>query len=496
MCAEAATGDAMHRLVALMVIPWLCLSGCFVLVQGAAETACILFDCQEWENGGNSTSGDTSRSSSGSSSAGDATSSSVTSSSWSGSSITASSSSSSSIASSSSDCGETQSNPRHCGACGHDCGMGACQEGRCQPFTWQEGGTPQYMAVSETGILYWTNHALSGSVMKRSLVDEEDVATTLATFEQEPWSIHLDGDHLLWTAGKSDSGFGASFTIRHIPPGATEAQDLLTGVVDGPVVMMQGWLVRPYGRGYAVRAEWLRGSMAKNYSDIHWPPAVMAGSPQAGGVFIWDLMGELYRLEFNEQGPADDTDSIIYKHHSVPAGLMVASGTRLVWSVGNTLECLPLLGGEVRVLMTDVDTNAATTTSVMADGAFDEQTRDFFYTTRATLDPQSSAVIRIKVDDQCSAESPEVLFTAPRVRGLVLHGDFIYWAVKNDGATPPGGAHHGDAETVVGYSPTGCFNHASCMVLSFAGTSLSCCLTHRLSSHMDRQTTLPCAALG
>lgn len=54
-------------------------------------------------------------------------------------------------------CIDVQTNPAHCGRCGHDCLGGACVAGRCQPVVLasdQEG--PSAIALDETHV-YWTN---------------------------------------------------------------------------------------------------------------------------------------------------------------------------------------------------------------------------------------------------------------------------------------------------------------------------------------------------
>jgi hypothetical protein len=47
--------------------------------------------------------------------------------------------------------------PRHCGACGHDCLAGACEEGICQPFVLATDLPQPAHLVVEGGVLYWTN---------------------------------------------------------------------------------------------------------------------------------------------------------------------------------------------------------------------------------------------------------------------------------------------------------------------------------------------------
>jgi hypothetical protein len=62
-------------------------------------------------------------------------------------------------------CVDVTVNPRHCGACGHDCVGGSCAGGTCQPFPLTtEKGKIEALAVDATH-LYWSNSA-SGDVKR------------------------------------------------------------------------------------------------------------------------------------------------------------------------------------------------------------------------------------------------------------------------------------------------------------------------------------------
>lgn len=58
-------------------------------------------------------------------------------------------------------------NARHCGACGHDCGGGACEAGRCQPLLLAESsGTPTDVAVDESHVFFASEDGSLGRVGK------------------------------------------------------------------------------------------------------------------------------------------------------------------------------------------------------------------------------------------------------------------------------------------------------------------------------------------
>ncbi|MBX3186413.1 MAG: hypothetical protein KF819_05325 [Labilithrix sp.] len=65
-------------------------------------------------------------------------------------------------------CVDLASNPRHCGACNHDCFSGACVSGSCQPYAIAiETGTPIALTIDATHA-YWTNDA-TGDVKRAPL---------------------------------------------------------------------------------------------------------------------------------------------------------------------------------------------------------------------------------------------------------------------------------------------------------------------------------------
>lgn len=47
--------------------------------------------------------------------------------------------------------------PANCGACGHDCLGGACQDGACQPFELASGLPQPSWLLEQDGVLYWVN---------------------------------------------------------------------------------------------------------------------------------------------------------------------------------------------------------------------------------------------------------------------------------------------------------------------------------------------------
>lgn len=63
------------------------------------------------------------------------------------------------------DCGNAQTSPENCGACGHSCLGGDCDSGACMPVTLAMNQAPYLIAVDDRGI-YWTSLDLDGGVTR------------------------------------------------------------------------------------------------------------------------------------------------------------------------------------------------------------------------------------------------------------------------------------------------------------------------------------------
>lgn len=103
-------------------------------------------------------------------------------------------------------CTSTDTNPKHCGTCGHDCLGGTCAGGRCQPFVLvNESGNALAIAVDATHV-YWTNEA-AGDVRRapiaggaKEVVFDGPAGTSLGR------GLVRAGGHVYFTVGDDDGG--------------------------------------------------------------------------------------------------------------------------------------------------------------------------------------------------------------------------------------------------------------------------------------------------
>jgi hypothetical protein len=105
-------------------------------------------------------------------------------------------------------CGDTTSDPKNCGSCGHDCLGGACQGGKCQPVVLVTGQPhPGAMAADATH-LWWSNGACTTSCTIAKAKKDGTELVTFATGQKEPSQIVVDASGVYWVnvAGSNPPG--------------------------------------------------------------------------------------------------------------------------------------------------------------------------------------------------------------------------------------------------------------------------------------------------
>lgn len=111
--------------------------------------------------------------------------------------------------------GGSLSDPRHCGACGHDCLQGACTNGQCQPFTLtSNAGVVGYVAMDADHV-YWTTWASDGGVYRAPR--DGGAATRITGVEVGTFSLALLEGDAFYTTNRD---------IRRIPKGGGAASIL------------------------------------------------------------------------------------------------------------------------------------------------------------------------------------------------------------------------------------------------------------------------------
>jgi hypothetical protein len=106
--------------------------------------------------------------------------------------------------------------PANCGACGHGCLGGACQDGGCQPVLIAgDQQVPTGLAVDgdPAGWVYWTLYDVPGHVLRKRKAEAsasiETVYAPAATSGETPMELALDATHVYWTSNDSYGTYGS-----------------------------------------------------------------------------------------------------------------------------------------------------------------------------------------------------------------------------------------------------------------------------------------------
>ncbi len=136
-------------------------------------------------------------------------------------------------------CGDTTSDPQHCGACGHSCGGGACVAGVCQALVLAPSqSTPEDLAVEADGV-YFTNRGTSaasysdGSVNRVPL--DGGAVTALATGQARAKGIALDASSVYFVLNDTVNGM-----VAKVPRAGGSVTTLVWPLADPGYVAVDG----------------------------------------------------------------------------------------------------------------------------------------------------------------------------------------------------------------------------------------------------------------
>ncbi len=94
-------------------------------------------------------------------------------------------------------CIELESDPQHCGACGHDCLGADCRQGLCEPVVVVSGLVqPQAIALDDSHV-YWTT---AGGAVQRA-PKAGGAIETLTEDQESPSTIVVDDKRAFWVNG-------------------------------------------------------------------------------------------------------------------------------------------------------------------------------------------------------------------------------------------------------------------------------------------------------
>jgi hypothetical protein len=239
-------------------------------------------------------------------------------------------------------CVNLDSDPVNCGACGHDCLGGTCNNGLCEPVVLYTGsaGLSVYRIDIDATNVYWTDN--SGGRLQRIPI-AGGTATTLASGQSGPSGIAVDAASVYWTS----TGDG---TIKKVPLAGGTITTLASGLSFPEYVAVDTtsvyWTDRSAGKVMKVAKS---GGTATVLASGQTAPLAIA--VDATSVYWCNytiaFAGEAVRRVPKNGG----TIATIASGQIKLAGLALDT-TSVYWSSEGAINKAPLAGGSLMILAT------------------------------------------------------------------------------------------------------------------------------------------------
>lgn len=305
-------------------------------------------------------------------------------------------------------CGDTASNPDHCGRCGHSCKGAACSASLCVPTVIaSDVPTPQRLVVHD-GVVYWSSkndiRFASGDGKNQGVV---------ATGQANPLGVAHAPGALVWT-----NWFDTTRAIVTAPLDG----GLLTVLADdqsGADTLMRGadgslyWTVNPLGPEHFVR-----GSLADG-GKVHTYASNDAGVSYRGPVAA---AGTLYWVE----------DILVGR--VMRAGLGGTSATALATGQGSPRS---IAADETNVYWTTTNPSGAIVRAAHDGGTPEVLARSLPQLGQLVVDESTIYVLdvdggRVLSVDKATGTVAVLAVDQERPNDIVVDEAFVYWIVRGE----------------------------------------------------------------
>jgi sugar lactone lactonase YvrE len=305
------------------------------------------------------------------------------------------------------------SDATNCGACGHSCLGGDCNDGKCLPFVLASGQlTPSNVFLDETH-LYWTNQVQGGAVMRVPLLG--GVPQVVAQSARIPGGIATDATSVYWSEFSSG---GSVWRLDRTDVGdASKAIELVSGQGTSLSVTVDGTRVYWTTPGTVRTMLKTGGGYIQLATDQQTPGGLLAG---LGHVFWTNYSGGTVVTV----GLANPNEiQVLASDQGAPAGL-TADLTNLYWV--NNMGTPD--GGTPSVVK--VARSGNMTPEVLADGQAGPigvaQLGNYVYWTNNV----GGTVMRVLK----TGGTPEQLASEQQApSGIAVDAAVVYWANRDDG---------------------------------------------------------------
>lgn len=328
----------------------------------------------------------------------------------------------------------TDTDPKHCGACNHDCAGGSCVGGMCQPVALQANvDAPAAIAVNSTAV-FWLQAQATRKCPKSGcggsptmLSQATEVGTMLG-----PRQIVADEDNVYWLA-RTDGGPIAQVYIWKCATAGCSLSPTQHGsyAAGGALVGNATHLFRydPSGSFYkypkaSTTPEYLTGLYLAESYGFAVDATTLAFTNTDESI---QGNGGVYTAAITANAPTKIMDLGV--HVTMTGGVVYAS--RNLNPSQSTIHRCPVAGGcggTGTPLLTSPD---GVITDVVADAS------GIYWTVRGTPGSATGAVRRCAVPD-CAGGPKDLAKDQAGPVALALDGEFVYWANRGTGAINTG----------------------------------------------------------
>jgi hypothetical protein len=284
---------------------------------------------------------------------------------------------------------DTNTNPKHCGTCDHDCGANAqCSAGICQPITLQANvNAPVSVSVNSGGI-FWLEASVLRSCAKTGCGGSPTILAQSFTNVpgESPRQLYVDEDNAWWLGRPDTAGTNEHYILKCATAGCSKT---------------------PTQHGYYAAVGVLVGNTAS--------------------IFRYDGTGSLYKYPKTSTTPAYLTGVYLESSMSFAADDTYLAFTNIDTSVG----------GNAGVYTSDITAGAPTKKLIMDSGRHITMTGGFVYASRNTS-PTQSNIHKCVVAGTCGGTGTPLLASADGlITDVLADATGVYWAVMGDpsGAT-------------------------------------------------------------